>query len=179
MKYSFQNDRKYWLTCAEKVWEKKRQKLTFSQPKFSKVYQSWYQTTLETADNPMLPHILSNLTFSIFKSTQSKECANIGISQEILMKISFFGLRNSPNRAHVGDDFQPYRSFVRSFPLLSALCPPSWTSKILANMCIIATGRFLGRIEPCIRHHSDDIFMYATLCWSHFDVSDMISVLCL
>ena len=27
-------------------------------------------------------------------------------------------------------------------------------------MCIIATGGFLGRLEPCIRHHFDDIFMY-------------------
>jgi hypothetical protein len=44
-------------------------------------------------------------------------------------------------------------------------------------MCIIATGGFLGRLDPCIRHRFDDIFMYATLCWSHFDVSDMISVL--
>ena len=41
-------------------------------------------------------------------------------------------------------------------------------------MCISATGGFLGRLEPCIRHHFDDIFMYATLCWWHFDVSDMI-----
>ena len=43
-------------------------------------------------------------------------------------------------------------------------------------MCIIAIGGFLGRLEPCIRHHFDDIFMYATLCWWHFHVSDMILI---
>ena len=88
--------------------------------------------------------------------------------------ISLFGPRNNPNRACFGHVFQPYRSAVQSFPLLSAPCPPSWTSKNVANMCISATGGFLGRLEPCIRHHFDDIFMYATLCWWHFDISDMI-----
>ena len=74
----------------------------------------------------------------------------------------------------MGDGFRYYRSVVRSVALLYAPCPPSWTSKILANMYIIATGGFLGRLEPCIRYHFDDIFMYATFCWCHFDVSDMI-----
>ena len=91
-------------------------------------------------------------------------------------KILLFWRRNGPTWACFGHVFQPYRSAVQSFPLLSPPCPPSWTSKILANMCIIATGGFLGRLEPCIRHHFDDIFMYATLCWWHFDVSDMVLI---
>ena len=91
-----------------------------------------------------------------------------------LRKISIFQRRSGQTWACFGHVFQPYRSAVQSFPFLSAPCPPSWTSKILANMCIIATGGFLGRLEPCIRHDFDDIFMYATLCWWHFDISDMI-----
>ena len=89
-------------------------------------------------------------------------------------KLSLFRHRSGPNKAHFGRDFQSCRSVVRPFRLLSPPCPPSWNSKILANTCIIATDGFLGRLEPCIRHHFDDIFMYATLCWWHFDVSDMI-----
>ena len=41
---------------------------------------------------------------------------------------------------------RPCRCVVRSFRLLSAPCPPSKTSTNLANMCIIATGGFLGRL---------------------------------
>ena len=89
-----------------------------------------------------------------------------------------FRRRNGPTWACFGHVFRPYRSAVQSFPLLSAPCPPSWTSQIFANMCIIATGGFLGRLEPCIRHHFDDIFMSATLCWWHFVVSDMILNAC-
>ena len=79
-------------------------------------------------------------------------------------KISLFLPRDGADKAHVGHDFQPYRSVVHSFPLLSPPCLPSWTSKDLANMCIIATGGLLERLQPCIRHRFDDIFMYATPC---------------
>ena len=40
---------------------------------------------------------------------------------------------------------------VASFPLLSPPCLPSWTSKSLANMCIIATGGFFGRLYGHMR----------------------------
>ena len=89
-------------------------------------------------------------------------------------KTSLFGPRNNPNRAHFGDGFQPYRSVVRSFPLLSPPCLPSWTSKNVAFVCIIATGGFLGRLYWYIRHNFDAIFTYPTPCWWYFGVSDII-----
>ena len=61
-------------------------------------------------------------------------------------KILFFRPQNGSDKANFGHDFQPYRSVVRSFAPLSPPCHPSWTSKNLANMWIIATGGFLERL---------------------------------
>ena len=61
-------------------------------------------------------------------------------------KISLFSPRSGPTWAHFGGDVRPYRSAVRAFPLLSAPCPSSWSSKTRANMCISATGGILGRL---------------------------------
>ena len=90
--------------------------------------------------------------------------------------MSIFRPRSGSNRAHVGDGFRPYRSVVRSFPLLSPPCLPSWTSKNVANMCVIATGGLHGRLQWCIRHDFDDILMFPTPFWWYFDVSDIILV---
>ena len=95
-----------------------------------------------------------------------------------LIKILFFRHRNCPNWAYVGDDFRPYRSVVRPFPLLSPPSHPSCTSKNVANMCTIATGGLLGRLQWCIRHHFDDILIYPTIFWWYFDVSDIILAPC-
>ena len=89
-------------------------------------------------------------------------------------KISIFRPRSGSNRAHVGDGLRPYRSVVRSFPLLSPPCLPSWTSKNVANMCIIATSGLLERLQPCIRHHFNDILMCPTSFWRYFGVSNVI-----
>ena len=61
-------------------------------------------------------------------------------------KLSLFLPRDDPDKGHFGYDFRPCRSAVQPFPFLSPQCLPSWTSKNLANMCIIATGGFLGRL---------------------------------
>ena len=73
---------------------------------------------------------------------------------------------------------RPYRSAVHSFPFFSPPCRPGWPLRKVAYMYSIAIGGLLGRLQWRIRHYFDDILMYPTPFWPHFNVSDGILATC-
>ena len=128
------------------------------------VYLSYIQSvsfqTKNIWENETYFHYLSE---NVFPVAVGSTILNID-TKPFTSKVSLFLPRNSPDKAHFVHDCLPYRSVVRSFPLLSPPCLPCWTSKSIANEYIITTGGFLERLYKCIRHNFDEISMYPTPC---------------
>ena len=98
-------------------------------------------------------------------------------TKHFISNISLFRHRNGSRTTHLNYEFRPYRFAVGSFPFLSPPCLPSWTSKNLANMCIIATGGLLERLQKCMCRDFDGILMFPPPFWGCFCLSHIIFII--